>query len=95
MNIPKNIPKYSKKEMLKRKQMALEHLFWKCNRLGNDVMPNTLIDNYKSLQEATEEEREAIYNYICDRLGFSSNQLSNEQYELLVKNGYLKESKEE
>lgn len=72
-----------------RKQRALEQLYWKCNKIGMDAMPFAHIDDYKALQDATEEEREAIYNLICDGLGFSDNSLTKEQHKLLKDNGYI------
>lgn len=74
-----------------RKQRALEQAFWKCNKIGMDAMPNVIIEEYKALEEASDEEKEAMYNYICDRLGFTKKVglLTPEQLRLLETNGYL------
>lgn len=73
-----------------RKQRALEQAFWRCNKIGIDAMPNIIIENYKALETATVEEKEAMYNYLCDRLGFTRRpMLTDEQLLLLETNGFL------
>lgn len=73
-----------------RKQLSLEQAFWKCNKIGMDAMPNAVIEDYKALENSTDAEKEAMYNYLCDRLGFSRTPLlTTAQLELLKANGYL------
>ncbi|WP_276913134.1 hypothetical protein [Aneurinibacillus aneurinilyticus] len=74
---------------MNRKQRAIEHAFWKANKIGDEVNLYEIIDSYKTLSNASEEEVEAINNYLADRLGFSASPLlSSEQEALLRENGY-------
>ncbi|ATF13665.1 hypothetical protein A616_17255 [Brevibacillus brevis X23] len=75
-----------------KKHKALEKAFRKANLIGYSVNIYEVIDSYKTFENATNQEREAIYNYISDRLGFSRHtQLTEEQYTLLVKNQFIVE----
>lgn len=56
-----------------------------------DVMPNVIIEDYKTLEVASDEEKEAMSNYICDRLGFTKSVplLTDEQWKSLEANGWV------
>lgn len=49
---------------------AIERCFDRCNLIGEDVDIYKEMNRYKVLREACYQDREAVYEYIAQRLGF-------------------------
>jgi len=75
---------------MKNKPQILNRLYYKCNRIGEEVNIHEQMDTYKILYSEELEVREQIYYYIADRMGLSNEeQLTTEGYNILVANGYI------
>lgn len=51
-------------------EQAVERCFDRCNLIGEDVDIYKEMNRYKVLREASYQDREAVYEYIAQRLGF-------------------------
>jgi 7-cyano-7-deazaguanine synthase in queuosine biosynthesis len=80
-----------KKQSIKpsKRAMMLEKAYWKCNKIGENVIAGRILETYKTFDDSTDEEIEAMENYIHQRMGLGRNLVSKEQYELLEKGGYF------
>jgi len=75
---------------MKNKPQILDRLYYKCNRIGENVNIHDQMDTYKILYNEESEVREQIYYYIADCTGLSNEeQLTAEGYNILVENGYI------
>ena len=80
---------------MKNKPELLNRLYYKCNRIGEEVNIHEQMDTYKILYSEESEIREQIYYYIADCMGLSNEeQLTSEGYNILVENGYIIESED-
>ena len=68
-------------------EQAIEKAYNKANKIdGSSQNLYEIIRSYKALESLTQEQEDAIYNNICDRLGYSNKpQFTNEQGKLLNK----------
>lgn len=79
-----------------KKSKALDLANRKAFKQGEDPNIYEVIDSYKTFENITDEEREALYNLIADANGISNEeQLTKEQYNLLVEGGYIEENNKE
>lgn len=77
-------------QKLTRKQRSVQQLLHKCQIIGEYAMSRSLIMDYKTLADATDEEVEAICTYIDDAVGINrEDELTVEQHKLLMDKGYI------
>lgn len=84
-------------EKMTKLERALEQAYWKANKIGEAVDIIEVISGYKALSDATDDEVEAMYCYIADRMGLSNEeQLTPDLYNILARKGYFgKKTQEE
>lgn len=75
---------------MNKKQRSLENAFWKANKIGDSVNLFDVLTDYETIRRnADDQEIEAMYNYLADRLGFSTKPLLTiDQLNTLEDNGW-------
>jgi len=73
-----------------RKEKAVEWLFNRCNKIGDNAMANVELEKYKIFADEPDPVKDALTNYTHERLGFGTNLLTNDEMELLITKGYIK-----
>lgn len=76
----------------KQKAIAVERLYWKCHKIGDQVDVYNVMWDYKTIwQNASDEEKDAIYEYIVCRMGlknYTDDVKAAENF--LIETGWLK-----